>query len=232
MQEWINHVFSSPEFGFLVLPAGLMLGLLTAFGSIGCCAPMFAAVVGFAGTRETIVKRDIFAIAGFFTLGAIIALSVAGVFVGFVGQAGSAFGTVGKIIIAVLAIFFGIASLNLLPFHIPTLGPLKSKLPQGLFGAAVFGLAIGGASTAYTMACCGPIMLPVVLGLSLLKGQGIWGALIMAMFAIGYSLPMGAAIVGIGFGKMTGIANKIAKPVRIISGAVLIGAGIWLLFTL
>ena len=232
MEEWINQIFTAPEFGILVLPAGFLMGLITAFGSIGCSAPLFAAVIGFAGTRENKGQRDIFVLAGFFMLGAIIALTIAGLLVGFLGQAGNTFGTIGKIIIGLIAIFFGFASLNLLPFRVPTFSPIKSNLPSGLFGAAIFGLATGGASTTYTMACCGPVMLPVVLGLSMLKGQGIWGALILAMFAIGYSLPMGAAIVGIGFGKLAGVANKIAKPLRIIAGILLIGAGFWLLFTL
>jgi cytochrome c biogenesis protein CcdA len=232
MDEWIKQVFAAPEFGILVLPAGFLLGLITAFGSIGCCAPLFAAVIGFAGTRENKQRRDIFVVAGFFMLGSIIALSIAGGIVGLIGQAGNTLGTVGKIIIAIIAIFFGFASLNILPFHIPEFNPIKGKLPQGLFGASVFGLAFGGASIAYTMACCGPIMLPIALGLSMLKGQGVWGVLILTMFAIGFSLPLGAAMIGIGFGKLTSIANTIAKPVRIISGILLIGAGIWLLITL
>ena len=134
--------------------------------------------------------------------------------------------------IAIICIFFGFVSLNILPFKLPTINPIKTKLPSGLLGASIFGLAVGGASTAYTMGCCGPMMLPIVLGLSMLKGQPGWGAVILATFAIGYSLPMVAVILGVGFGKMTGIANKIATPVRIASGILLIGAGIWLLFTL
>lgn len=233
MQEWIQQVFSAPEFGILVLPAGFLLGLITAFGSIACCAPLIAAVIGYAGSREEQQQRDIFVIAGFFMLGAVLSLTAAGWLVGSIGQAaGSTFGLYGKIFIAVITIFFGFAALNLLPFRIPTFSPVKGRLPQGLLGASIFGLAIGGGSTAYTMACCGPMMLPVVLGLSVLKGQGAWGASILATFAIGYSLPMVAAILGIGLGKLTGIANKVAGPIRIASGILLIGAGIWLLLTL
>ena len=233
MEEWIKQVFSAPEFGVLVLPAGFLLGLITAFGSIACCAPLMAAVIGYAGSREEQQQRDIFVIAGFFMLGAVLSLTAAGWLVGAIGQAvGSTFGLYGKIFIAIIAIFFGFAALNLLPFRLPTFSPIKRKLPTGLLGASIFGLAIGGGSIAYCMACCGPMMLPVVLGLSVLKGQGVWGASILATFAIGYSLPMVATILGIGLGKFTGIANKIAKPIRIISGIVLIGAGFWLLLTL
>jgi cytochrome c biogenesis protein CcdA len=233
MEEWIKQVFSAPEFGVLVLPAGFLLGLVTAFGSIACCAPLMAAVIGYAGSREEQQQRDIFVIAGFFMLGAVLSLTAAGWLVGYIGQAaGSTFGLYGKILIAIITIFFGFAALNLLPFRIPSFRPVKGKLPSGLLGASIFGLAIGGGSTAYTMACCGPMMLPVVLGLSVLKGQGGWGASILATFAIGYSLPMVATILGVGLGKLTGIANKVAGPVRIVSGVLLLGAGFWLLLTL
>ena len=233
MEAWIQQVFNAPEFSILVLPAGFLLGLITAFGSIACCAPMMAAVIGYAGSREEQQQRDIFVIAGFFALGAVLSLTAAGYLVGYIGQAASsAFGLYGKIFIAIVTIFFGFAALNLLPFRLPSFSPIQRKLPTGLLGASIFGLAIGGGSIAYCMACCGPLMLPVVLGLSILKGQGGWGALILATFALGYSLPMVAAILGIGLGKLTGIANKIAKPIRIASGILLLGAGAWLLLTL
>lgn len=233
MQEWINQIFSAPEFGLMVLPAGFLLGLITATGCLGCCAPVVAAVIGYAGSREGEQRRDVFVIAGFFMVGTVLALSAAGWLVGAVSQSfGSTFGLYGKILIAVITVFFGFAALNLLPFKLPTINPTKAHLPPGLLGASIFGLAVGGASTAYTMGCCGPMLLPVVLGLSLLKGQAGWGALILATFAIGYSLPMVAVILGIGLGKLSGIANRIATPVRIVSGIMLIGAGIWLLFTL
>lgn len=233
IELWIKQIFSAPEFGLMVLPAGFLLGLITSVGCLGCCAPIIAAVIGYAGSREGQQRKDVFIIAGFFMIGTVVALAVAGWLVGAVSQSlGSVFGIYGKILIAVITIFFGFLALNLLPFKVPTIDPTKAKLPSGFLGASVFGLLVGGASTAYTMGCCGPMLLPVVLGVSLLKGEAVWGALILTVFAIGYSLPMAAVILGIGLGKLSGIANKIATPVRIISGVILIGAGIWLLFTL
>ena len=79
------------------------------------------------------------------------------------------------------------------------------------------------------MACCGPVMLPIVLGLAALRGEGIWGALILAVFAVGYSLPMVAVMLGVGLGKLSGIATKIAGPIRIVGGIVLVGVGFWLM---
>lgn len=233
MEAWIQQVFNAPQFGILVLPAGFVLGLITAIGCIGCSVPLIAAVVGYAGSQEQPQKMDILVIAGFFMLGTVLALSAAGYLVGYIGQvAGSTFGLYGKILIAIITIIFGFAALNLLPFRIPSFNPIKKNLPRGFIGASVMGLGVGGASITYTMACCGPMILPIVLGISILKGQGAWGALILAAFAIGYSLPMVATILGIGFGKLTGIANKVAGPVRMASGVLLIVAGFWLILTL
>jgi cytochrome c biogenesis protein CcdA len=233
MEAWIQQVFNAPQFGILVLPAGFLLGLITAVGCLACSAPLIAAVVGYAGSQEQPQRRDVLVIAGFFMLGTVLALSAAGYLVGYIGQvAGSTFGLYGKIFIAVITILFGFAALNLLPFRIPSFNPVKRNLPQGFLGASVMGLGVGGASIAYTMACCGPMILPIVLGISVLKGQGAWGALILAAFAIGYSLPMVATILGIGFGKLTGIANKVAGPVRMASGVLLIVAGFWLILTI
>ncbi len=233
MQEWINQVFSAPEFGLLALPAALLFGLITALACLGCCAPIIVSVIGYAGSREDQQRRDIFVIAGFFMLGTVLALSAAGLLVGYIGQAASnTFGLYGKIFIAIVVIFFGFAALNILPFKLPSIDPSKSKLPKGLLGASIFGLAVGAGSTAYVMGCCGPVLLPVVLGLSMLKGQPGWGALILAVFAIGYSLPMVALILGVGMGRLAVISNKIAGPIRIASGIILIAAGFWLLFTL
>lgn len=233
MEEWIKQVFEAPEFGLMVLPAGLLFGLITSFACIGCSAPLLAAVLGYAGSREGEQQRDMFLIAGFFMLGTVLAFSAAGWVVGFIGQSvNSAFGFWGKIIIAILAIFFGFVALNLLPFRLPSLTPSTGKLPRGMLGAAVFGLGVGVVSVTYTMGCCGPIMLPIVLGVAALKGEGGWGALILAMFAVGYSLPLVAAILGIGLGKLTGFFHKIAGPIQKLSGVLLIVAGIWILFTL
>jgi len=132
MEEWISQVFNAPEFGFLVLPAGFLLGVITAVGCIGCSAPLIAAVIGYAGSQEQPEKRDILVIAGFFMLGTVLALSAAGYVVGYIGQvAGSTFGLYGKILIAIITILFGFATLNLLPFRIPSFNPVKKNLPQG-----------------------------------------------------------------------------------------------------
>ncbi len=82
MEEWIKQVFEAPEFGLMALPAGLLFGLITSFACIGCSAPLIAAIIGYAGSREEKQQRDTFLIAGFFMLGSVLGVSAAGWAVG------------------------------------------------------------------------------------------------------------------------------------------------------
>jgi len=229
--EWIRQVFNSPEFGIAVLPASLLLGLISAVGS-ACNLAIIAAVAGYAGSRGDMHRRDAWIASGFFLLGTVLSLSILGWLIGFavdITAVKSAF--YGTIFVGFTAILFGIIALDLLPFRIPKIQIVNGRRLRGAIGAAFFGFAVGGGSIACTLACCGPL-LPIILGLTALKGQGAWGALIMTMFAIGYSLPLAAAMLGIGFGMTTRIAKKVIVPIRFSAGIVLIGAGFWLLYGL
>ena len=135
-----------------------------------------------------------------------------------------------KIFAGLAAIFFGLATLNLVPFKLPSIRREESSPPKGLFGAAVFGLAIGGSATACT-ACCNPV-LAAALGVAVLQGHTLWGAVILTAFAIGFSLPLTALLVGLSFGKATVRTRNTATVVRIVAGVLLIGVGFYFLVTI
>jgi cytochrome c-type biogenesis protein len=228
MQEWIQQVLKSAEFGILLVPASLLLGVITAVGPV-CNVAMLGAVAGYAGSRENVKRRDLWVTCACFMLATILALAALGWLLGHLGQAvGAQVGRYGKILAGLVAIFFGMAALRLVPFRLPSVKLLKGKLPHGIVAAAVFGLTIGAASVACTLVCGGPL-LPIALGLAALQGQTGRGALIMAMFAVGYSLPMAAIMLGIGLGRMSGFAKKASEPVRIVAGVLLVVAGFWLM---
>jgi cytochrome c biogenesis protein CcdA len=230
--EWIEQVFKSPQFGAAVLPASLMLGFLTAITS--CCnVAVIAAVAGFAGSQgESSRRRDAIYMSVFFLIGTVVSLSLLGMLVGHVsGLVGPGLRRYGIAILGFAVIFSGLAALRLLPFRIPSLNMSKIKRPSGFLGPAVFGLVVGTASIACTLACCGPLI-PVVFGLTAVRGDGFWGAAILGLFAIGYSLPLAALMLGVGLGRTTAIAQKAIAPIRIIAGIGLTGVGFWLLATM
>lgn len=230
--DWVSQVMQSEDFGLMILPASFLLGLITAVGS-SCNLGIVAAVVGFAGSREdSFKKREAVMTAGFFLLGTLASLTGLGLLVGYFGQvATDSFGRWGYLVLGLGAIFFGIISLNLLPFRVPSFGVSRRARPSSLAGAAVFGLVVGAGSVTCTIACCGPL-LPVVLSVAAARGEVIWGSVILAMFALGYSLPLAALMLGVGVGRLTSFAQKIVKPIRYVAGVVLITVGFYLLTTM
>ena len=230
MATWMKQVLESPEFTVAVLPAALLLGLL---GSLSSCCNVAAlgAIAGYSGSREDIGRRATMLAGLFFMAGTIIALVVLGAVAGFVSQvAGTALGKYWKIFAGLAAIFFGLAALNLVPFKLPVLGSTKRAQPRGLLGAAVFGLVVGGSATVCTIGC-NPL-LAVPLGVASLQRNTLWGAAILGAFAIGFSLPLTAILLGLSLGKSSLKAKKAATATRITGGLLLIAVGFYFLFTI
>ena len=126
--------------------------------------------------------------------------------------------------------FFGLAALNLVPFKLPAVGSGTRAQRSGLLGAAVFGLVVGGSATACT-ACCNPL-LAVPLGVAALQGHTLWGAGILAAFAIGFSLPLTGMLLGFSLGRSALKAKKAATVARIVGGLLLVGVGFYFLGTI
>lgn len=230
--DWIEQGLKSSSFTFAAIPAALVLGLITAVTS--CCNfGVVTAVVGFAGSREEqYTRRDAIITTFAFMLGTIISLSLAGLAIGHIsGLAGTSLKRYGTGFMGFALIFAGLASLKILPFRLPTMNLSKLKQPRGRVGAIVFGLVIGASSIACTLACCGPL-LPLVFGMSAARGEAIWGAAILGLFALGYSLPLAALMLGVGLSRTTTLAQKILKPIRTIAGIGLVSVGFWLLATM
>jgi cytochrome c-type biogenesis protein len=234
LEAWANQILSSQGSTWLIFPAGFLLGLISSIACLGCSAPLLLGVLGYAGTGNGTpdIKNPVVTSLSFMS-GSVIALALLGALVGFIGQATLAqFGIYGKILLAFLAILFGLAALDFLPvrLRLPTFS--TGRFPAGIAGSILFGLAFGMVSAAYLMGCCGPVMLPVVLGMSALQGKAAAGGLLMAFFAVGYSLPVSLAVLGIGAGRFSALASKINRPLQVISGLLLIAAGFWILITL
>jgi len=230
--QWIEQVLKSPGFSFAAFPASLAMGFLTAVTS--CCnIAIIASIVGFAGSRpEAFRRRDAVSTSLFFMVGSVISLSVMGLLVGHLNDlAGTNLRRYGIALMGFAVILAGLAALKLLPFRLPSVDLSRVKVPRGPFGAAAFGLVVGVASITCTLACCGP-MLPIVLGMAAVRGQAIWGASILALFAIGFSLPLAALMLGVGLGRTTTLAQKALKPIKWVAGIGLIGIGFWMLATM
>ncbi len=233
MQEWIQHILSSNQAGLAFYPALFLLGLL---GSVtSCCTlPVIGAVVGYAGSRDTQEgNRDLWLTGLFFMLGTTVSLAVIGALTGLVGNVGStSFGRSWQFIAGLLIVLFGLVSLKLLPVRMPKFNIAVRVQGKGLWGAMIYGLVLGGSTTACSVGC-NPL-LPMAIGAVVLKSTMIMGAVALAVFAIGYSLPLTAGLIGISFGvsQLGQAAQRVVPVIQVAGGVLLVGAGFYLLATL
>ena len=228
--EWIQVTFDNAGLSPVAFPLAFLLGLASAVASACCALPVLGAVVGYAGARQQVDRRTNLLTAFFFMLGSTLAILILGVVAGFVGQVAQlSLGRYWKIFAGIMAIFFGLATLNLLPFKLPHRKADATKQWSGHLGAALFGLIMGGAVSVCSLACNPGIF--IILGVAVLQGYTIWMIGILVAFAIGFSLPLAGLVLGVSFGKSAIQAKKAEAAMRICAGVVLIGVGFYFLNT-
>jgi len=228
--EWTRNTFNSAGLSPAAFPLAFLLGLVSAVASACCTLPVLGAVVGYSGARQQLDRRTNLLSAFFFMLGSTLAILILGGVAGFVGQvAQSSLGKYWKIFAGLIAIVFGLATLNLLPFKMPQRKVGAERRSKGLLAAAFFGLIMGGAVSVCSLACNPGIF--IILGVAVLQGYTAWMMGILLAFAVGFSLPLAALVLGVSFGKAAIKAKKVEVAIRVVAGVVLIGAGFYFLST-
>jgi cytochrome c biogenesis protein CcdA len=222
----LQQVASQP----LGLVFALILGTVSAATSACCTLPALGILVGYSGAQTSDNRKTAAKTALLFTLGTIVSLMIIGGIAGFVGQvAQSSLGRYWKVFAGIVAIFLGLAALKLLPFHLSfgKFERVKSKL--GKSGAVLAGLILGGIVAASSLPCNPGIF--IVIGAAVLQGKVLWAILMLAMFAIGFSLPLGAVLLGISLSKVSLAARGADAAIRWVAGVVLFVAGFYFLLT-
>ena len=216
--------------GPAALPLAFLLGLVSAVASACCTLPAMSMLVAYSGTRERTDRRAAFVSAVWFLIGTTLALIILGFVAGLIGQTAQAFlGRYWKLFAGAAAVLFGLATLKLLPFSLPSL-TRKDGEPSasgGKMGAALGGLFLGGGVAACSLPCNPGIF--IVIGASVLMGRILWGMVLMAAFAIGFSLPLAAILLGVSLGKASIKAQKADTAIRTVAGILLVAAGLYLL---
>jgi cytochrome c biogenesis protein CcdA len=218
--------------GPAALPLALLLGLVSALASACCTLPAMGMLVAYSGTREDANRKTAFASAISFMIGTTLALIVLGFVAGFVGQAAQALlGKYWKLFAGVIAVVLGLAALKILPLKLPQLVRRTEARSAGLgiWGTVIVGLLMGGGVAAASLPCNPGIF--IVIGASILMGHILWGMVLMAAFGVGFSLPLGAILLGVAFGKASIKAQKAEEAIRVVAGVLLICAGFFLLAT-
>lgn len=230
LQQWTNGVIESQLNSPLFFIAILVLGLVAAVGS-ACNVGVLAAVTSYAGSETSSKNKASHLKTGLsFLLGNIISLSLVGALTGLISASiGQIIGQYWTIIAGILIVYLGLMSLNMLPFNLKIGLNASAKVSKLVNKSFLFGLLLGGFATACSVGCS-PIF-PIILGTSYLQGSLFLSWFTLFVFAIGYSIPLGALLIGIGFG-FNKFSNKLLKNKKIISqisGVTLVVLGFGLL---
>ena len=219
----LQHAASQP----VGLIFALLLGTVSAATSACCTLPTMGILVGYSGAREESNRRVAIGAVLFFTAGIILSLMIVGGVAGFVGQsAQTSLGKYWKIFAGIFAIFFGLATMKMLPVGLPALRLGTSSDRYGKVGTAATGLLLGGGVAACSLTCNPGIF--IVLGASILQGQVVWATLLLA---VGFSLPLGAVLLGVSLGKTALLTKNADVAICWVSGCILLFAGFYLLAT-
>ena len=232
MLESITTSLQSACMGPSALPLAFLLGLMSALASACCTLPAMGMLVAYSGTRDNAPRQVAIASAISFMIGTTVALIILGFVAGFVGQASQALlGRYWKLFAGTIAAILGLASLKMLPITLPQLTPCagKTSAVHGMFGTVLIGLLMGGGVAASSLPCNPGIF--IVIGASVLMGHILWGMVLMAAFGLGFSLPLGAILFGVSFGKSSLKAGKAEAAIRTVAGAALVVSGFYLLAT-
>ena len=213
------------------IPFAFVLGLASAVTATCCTLPLFGAIIGFAGTRPATDRRSYLLDALFFMLGIILALLILGGVAALLGQvAQSVMGQYWKLFAGTVSIIVGLHALNMLPIKMPDLGRMKSRLVgQGFITTMFVGLTIGGAVSICSLGCNPGIF--IILGVAVLQGYTFWMLAVLLAYAIGFSLPLTALLLGVSLGKFALKLKSAEKALRYIAGAVMIGVGYYFFWT-
>jgi cytochrome c biogenesis protein CcdA len=232
MMQWVTTTLQSVSLGPMALPLALLLGLVSALASACCTLPTMGMLVAYSGTREDANRKNAVVSAISFMIGTTLALIVLGLVAGLVGQAAQALlGKYWKLFAGFMAVVLGLVALKLLPLKLPQLRrktEVRSTGP-GMLGTVLVGLLMGGGVAAASLPCNPGIF--VVIGASIVMGHTLWGMVLMAAFGVGFSLPLGAILFGVAFGKTSLKAQKAEAIIRVVAGALLVVAGFYLLAT-
>lgn len=230
--KWVTDALQGASMGPAALPLAFLLGLVSAVASACCTLPAMGMLVAYSGTQQNVNRRTSLVTAVWFLIGTTLALIILGFVAGLVGQAAQAFlGRYWKLFAGVVAVLFGLATLKMLPFKLPGPAPKAdgSTPSGGKMGAALGGLFLGGGVAACSLPCNPGIF--IVMGASILMGRMLWGMVLMALFAVGFSLPLAAIMFGVSFGKASLKAQKAEVVIRVVAGILLVCAGFYLLAT-
>lgn len=236
--EWLTPFLTGGS--LLALPLVVLGGLITAFNP--CCLPMYPAVFGFIGGASSNIEgaispecdqpasKPLTIITLLFVLGIATATSIMGMLTAGLGWVFGRFDTPFLMLLAAVPLLMGLSLLGVLPLRMPvwhstrlhTIADEKLKHKVTAFGAGLlFSLAIAP--------CATPILLGI-LTIVAMQGDLVYGGVLMFVYGLGAGLPL--LLIGHSFNRTQKwfIAPKHQRWLQRVSGLLLIGISLYIVW--
>lgn len=243
LAQWLSPLLTHGS--LLAVPLVLLGGLITTLNP--CCLPMYPAVFGFIGSTACnchtatpagcaptapTASPSMRAISLLFVLGMASATGVMGLLTSGFGWVFGRFDPTIVLLLAAIPLVMGLNLLGLLPLRLPLWQNLKlnvtprSDLTHKLsaYGAGfIFSLAIAP--------CATPILVGI-LGLVAMRGNLLYGGVLMFIYGLGTGLPI--LLIGHGFDRFQNRFGNQARQrwLRRLSGVLLIGTAFYIVISL
>ena len=222
IQQILQH---SPWLAVVAVFAG---GVTTALNPcVLAMIPLLMSVV--AGNRETTTIRRSLVFSLFFVLGLALTFTALGLVSALMGRMFGDVGQLWKYAVAGVCFFMGLHLLGVLKWNLPVPAGLRVK-KQGYIGAFLLGLLFGVVSTP----CAIPI-LAVLLAFVAEKGNVLYGACLLSIYAPGHSALFLVAGTSVGAAKSL-LESKGLRRVHSVlqkaAGVLIVGMGFYFLLGL
>ena len=205
-------------------PVSLLLGFLAGMTAISCFLPIIPMIMGVIGGKE-ITRKRLLIVPLYITLGSVIILGTLGIIVSFAGLTLQTYlNPYWPYLVGITCIVVGLLELGIIKTPAVNLPKLNY---DGFWSLLFFGMLVGGA-IGLGSSCCVPV-LPIVLTYAGIQAKPLHGALILAAFAIGQSIPVFA--IGLFSSALGKVTVKWSFYVRKTAGILLIVIGGYVLWT-
>lgn len=227
MIEWLENALPAvlgavPALAVLLVFLG---GVVTSIGP--CNAAMVPLIMAYVGGQENAGKIRSFWLSLFFVLGNATTFTLMGVVIALIG---GIFGFAQRVlyyIAAFVCLLIGLNLLKALEFQVPWLsGFVNGYRPrEGLLGAYILGVVMGA-----TGSQCGTPILVAILTIVMMKGDILYGAVLLFFYALGRGVLVAAAGTFTGLIKDTAALARWSEVMEKAAGAVLLIIGIYFLW--
>lgn len=211
---------------WLAVVAVFLGGVTTALNPcVLAMVPLLMSVV--AGNRETVTVRRSLVFSLFFVLGLAVTFTALGLVSALLGRMFGDVGAFWKYAVAGVCLLMGLHLLGPLKWDLP--GPAGLKVKQrGHLGAFLLGLLFGVVS-----APCAVPILAVLLAFVAERGNALYGAFLLFIYALGHSALVLVAGTSVGAAKGLLESKGLRKAhavIQKVAGILIIGIGAYFLF--